>query len=281
MGRILRHPFVVTGALMIAALLAVAFAAPLLAPHQPTKQYSEGTSSMGEPMPPSADFPLGTDTLGRDLLSRLIYGTRISLAVGALGMLLAMVIGTAVGVTAGYASGWIGNLLMRITDVMLAFPALLLALALVAVLKPSLWNVFIVIGMVNWTWAARTVRASTLSVRERDYVEAARALGASHVRVIFRHILPNVLPTVLVLASTMTAWTVMLDAGLSFLGLGVPPPAPSWGKMIAESQSFYRTAPRLVLLPGLAIAVTVAAFNLLGYGLRDILDPRSRSEHVG
>jgi peptide/nickel transport system permease protein len=281
MRRYLTHPFILSGALIIGGLLFVAFAAPWLAPHDPTKQYDDGLSMMGDPVPPNETFRLGSDPIGRDLYSRLLYGTRISLAVGSLGMLLAVTMGTAVGLTAGYSGGWIGNLLMRATDVMLAFPALLLALALVSVLQPSLWNVFIVIGLVNWTWVARTVRASTLSIKEKEYVEAARALGAGPFRIVFRHILPNVLPTIIILASTMTAWMIMLDAGLSFLGLGVPPPAPSWGRMIAEAQSYYRSFPGLVLWPGVCIAITVAGFNLLGYGLREVLDPRSHVEHAG
>jgi len=276
--RLLRNSFIVSGAGIIVVLVAVAFAAPLLAPHDPITQYEDGTSATGDPLPPSDRFPLGTDPVGRDELSRLIYGTRVSLAVGTLGMLLAVTIGTLVGLVAGYAGGVPGDALMRVTDIMLAFPALLLAMALVAVLQPSLWNVFIVIGLVNWTWVARTVRASTLSVREKEFVEAARALGAGSARIIWRHILPNVLPTIIILASTMTAWMVMLDAGLSFLGLGVPPPTPSWGRMIAEARSYYQSMPLLVLCPGAAIVLVVAGFNLLGYGLRDALDPKSRVE---
>ncbi len=280
MRRAAIHPFVLVGGLIIGGLLLVAIAAPWLAPHDPTKQYAEGLSDSGDPVPPNSTFRLGSDHIGRDLYSRLLFGTRISLAVGSLGMLLAVAMGTVIGLTAGYAGGWLGNLLMRVTDVMLAFPALLLALALVSVLQPSLWNVFIVIGLVNWTIVARTVRASTLAIKEKEYVEAARALGAGPVRILWRHILPNVLPTIIVLASTMTAWMIMLDAGLSFLGLGVPPPAPSWGRMIAESQSYYRTFPGLVLWPGVCIVVTVAGFNLLGYGLREVLDPRNRTERM-
>jgi len=276
--RLLHNSFIVSGAGIIVVLVAVAFAAPLLAPHDPITQYEDGTSATGDPLPPSDRFPLGTDPVGRDELSRLIYGTRVSLAVGTLGMLLAITIGTLVGLVAGYAGGVPGDALMRVTDIMLAFPALLLAMALVAVLQPSLWNVFIVIGLVNWTWVARTVRASTLSVREKEFVEAARALGAGPARIIWRHILPNVLPTIIILASTMTAWMVMLDAGLSFLGLGVPPPTPSWGRMIAEARSYYQSMPLLVLCPGAAIVLVVAGFNLLGYGLRDALDPKSRVE---
>jgi ABC-type dipeptide/oligopeptide/nickel transport system permease subunit len=276
--RLLRNSFIVSGAGIIVVLVAVAFAAPLLAPHDPITQYEDGTSATGDPLPPSDRFPLGTDPVGRDELSRLIYGTRVSLAVGTLGMLLAVTIGTLVGLVAGYAGGVPGDALMRVTDIMLAFPSLLLAMALVAVLQPSLWNVFIVIGLVNWTWVARTVRASTLSVREKEFVEAARALGAGSARIIWRHILPNVLPTIIILASTMTAWMVMLDAGLSFLGLGVPPPTPSWGRMIAEARSYYQSMPLLVLCPGAAIVLVVAGFNLLGYGLRDALDPKSRVE---
>jgi peptide/nickel transport system permease protein len=251
------------GALMVLSLVVVAAAAPILAPHDPTRAVAP---TYGEPAPPSLAFPFGTDELGRDVLSRIIFGARISLIVGVAGMLVTMTIGVAIGLAAGFFRGATDFILMRFTDVMLTLPALLLAMALVAVLSPSLVNILIVIGLVSWTQVARVVRAEALSVSQRDFVMAARSLGASPWRLIGQHLLPNVLPLIVVMAALSTSGTLLLDAGLSFLGLGVPPPIPSWGRMIQEAELYFRVAPWLAAFPGIAIFYAVLGFNLYGYG---------------
>jgi peptide/nickel transport system permease protein len=251
------------GALMVTSLAVAAVFAPLLAPHDPTRAVA---ASFGDPGAPSPAFPLGTDQLGRDVLSRIIYGARISLTVGVTAMLVTMIIGVAIGLLAGFFGGAADFVLMRFTDIMLTLPALLLAMAFVAVLRPSLLNILMVIGLVSWTGVARVVRAETLSMVQRDFVLAARALGAPPLRLIIRHVFPNVMPIIVVMAVLGTSGTLLLDAGLSFLGLGVPPPTPSWGRMIEEATSYFRTAPWLALFPGIAIFYAVLGFNLLGYG---------------
>lgn len=251
------------GGAMVASLLVVALLAPVLAPHDPTRAVAP---TYGDPGAPSFAFPLGTDELGRDVLSRIIYGARISLTVGVAAMVMTMTIGVAIGLGSGFFGGAVDFALMRFTDVMLSLPALLLAMALVAVLRPSLVTILLVIGLVSWTQIARVVRAETLSMKQRDFVLAARSLGASPSRLMARHVLPNLLPIIIVMAALSTSGTLLLDAGLSFLGLGVPPPTPSWGRMIEEAQVYFRTAPWLAAFPGLAIFYAVLGFNLLGYG---------------
>jgi peptide/nickel transport system permease protein len=252
-----------TGAFMITLLVITAIGAPLLAPHDPAQAVAE---TFGDPAGPSRAFPLGTDELGRDVLSRIIWGARISLEVAVTAMVVTMVIGVAIGIIAGFFGGAADFALMRLTDMMLAFPTLLLAMAFVTVLRPSLLSILLVIGLVSWTGVARVVRAETLSLAQRDFVLAARALGAPPRRLIISHVLPNALPVIVVMAVLGTSGTLLLDAGLSFLGLGVPPPTPSWGRMIEESTMYFRTAPWLAAFPGLAIFYAVLAFNLLGYG---------------
>jgi peptide/nickel transport system permease protein len=252
------------GLLMGTLLVLIAIVGPLAAPFDPAAAVAP---QLAEPQPPAAPFYLGTDDLGRDVLSRLLYGARISLLVGAVAMVVTMVIGTAIGIVAGYFGGLVDVVLMRATDVMLAFPGLLLAVALVAVLRPSVWTIFIVIGLVSWTGVARVIRSEVLSLRERDFVLAARALGARHGRVLRWHVLPNVMPTILVIAALSTSGTILLDAGLSFLGIGVPPPTPTWGRMIQEATSYYRVAPWLMLFPGAAVLYAVLTFNFIAYGL--------------
>jgi peptide/nickel transport system permease protein len=251
------------GGLMVAVLTIVAVFAPLIAPHNPVLPVAR---TFGDPGAPSAAFWLGTDELGRDVLSRLIFGARISLMVGVAAMLMTMTIGVAIGLGSGFFGGGVDFVLMRFTDVMLTLPALLLAMAFVSVLRPSLVSILIVIGLLSWTQIARVVRAETLSVSQRDFVTAARSLGASSMRLMALHVLPNVLPIIIVMAALSTSATLLLDAGLSFLGLGVPPPTPSWGRMIEEAAIYFRTAPWLALFPGLAIFYAVLGFNLLGYG---------------
>jgi len=252
------------GGVMVAGLVALALTAPVIAPYDP---YRAVADSFGEPAPPQRTHLMGTDELGRDVYSRVLYGARVSLLVAVVATTIAVTLGVTVGACAGYVGGWTDVLLMRLTDVVLAFPALLLAIALAALFEPGLTTLFVVIGVVGWTTVARTVRSEVLSLRTREFVLAAVGLGAGHLRVVTRHILPNVLPTIAIMGALSTSSTVLLDAGLSYLGLGVPVPIPSWGRMISESQMYYRTAPWLMLFPGLAIVYTVAAFNFLGYGL--------------
>jgi peptide/nickel transport system permease protein len=256
---------------MVLLLVFIAIAAPWLARYDPLKAVAD---SFGDPFPPQRPFWLGTDELGRDVLSRVLYGARISLLVAVVATSLTLVIGVTVGLCAGYFGAWVDTVLMRITDVVLSFPALLLAIALAALFQPGLATIFVVIGVVSWTGVARTVRGEVLSLRERDFVAAARALGATPLRLIVRHILPNTLPTILVMGALSTSNTVLLDAGLSYLGLGVPVPTPSWGRMISDSQTYYRIAPWLMVFPGLAIVYAVVAFNFLGYGLLAIVSRR-------
>jgi peptide/nickel transport system permease protein len=262
------------GATVVVSLVVIALLAPIIAPYDPARAVAQ---TFGDPAGPSRAFPLGTDQLGRDVLSRLIFGARISLTVGVTAMVITITIGVAIGLFSGFFGGAVDFILMRFTDVMLTLPALLLAMAFVAVLRPSILSILLVIGLVSWTGVARVVRAEALSMTHRDFVLAARALGASSSRLILRHILPNVFPIIVVMAVLGTSGTLLLDAGLSFLNLGVPPPTPSWGRMIEEATMYFRTAPWLAVFPGLAIFYAVLGFNLLGYGY---LRRRGRSIRV-
>jgi peptide/nickel transport system permease protein len=280
--RLRRDRAAMFGAALVVLISLAALFAPLLAPHDPTEQFRDGLTPDGQPVPGalwtdgSARFPLGTDANGRDLFSRIIYGARVSLLVGVLANLLAVTLGTLIGSVAAYFGDPLETLLMRFTDVMMAFPTLLLAMTLVAILKPSMWIIILVIGAVYWTWIARVVYGQVLALRDRDFITATRALGAGRLHILVRHILPQLIPTIIVWGTLGIATNVMLEASLSYLGIGVQPPTPSWGGMIQQGQSFYRSAPWLVLFPGLAIMLTVFAFNLLGDGLRDALDPTQR-----
>lgn len=252
------------GATMTVLLLAVTLLAPWLAAYDAIQPAAD---SFGEPLSPRRAYPCGTDELGRDVCSRLLLGARLSLFIAAVATGLAVGIGVIVGVAAGYFGGWMDAVLMRVTDSVIAFPVLLLAIALAALFEPGLNTLLLVIAAVGWTGIARTVRGEVLSLRERDFIVAARAMGAAPGRIIWRHLLPGIRATVIVVAALGSGSTILLDAGLSFLGLGIPPPAPSWGRMLSESQTYYRVAPWLMLFPGAAIVYAVAAFNLLGYGL--------------
>jgi peptide/nickel transport system permease protein len=266
----------VAGLALIAIVVAAAVLAPVIAPYDPNQQFLDGLTDDGQPLPPSARFWFGTDRIGRDQFARVLYGGGVSLTIGIVANGFAVLIGTLLGVTAGYIKGRTGAAIMRFTDLMMAFPALLLGIALAAILKPSLFIVALVIALVSWVQIARVIYTETLALSERDFIEAARALGASPRRILFRHLLPHLMPTVLVYGTLGIATTVLFEATLSFLGVGVQPPMPSWGKMIFDSQSYYLTAPWLVFIPGAAILLTALAFNLVGDGLRDALDPTQR-----
>ncbi len=274
--RFLRNRSGMFGLVCVTALVVVSLLAPWIAPYDPSNQYFDGLTLQGDPLPPNEEFKLGTDLLGRDLLSRIIFGARVSLIVGVVANGAAVLLGTLVGILAGFLGGVVEGILMRLTDIMTAFPALILAIALAAVLGPSLWIVALVIALVNWVWVARAVHAQVLSIRKRDFVEAAQALGVPAPRTLRLHILPHLTSTLLVFATLGISTTVLLEASLSFLGVGVQPPMPSWGGIINESQSYFVTAPWLVAFPGAAILLTSLSFNLLGESLRDALDVAER-----
>jgi len=259
----------VAGGALLALFLTVAAAAPWVAPQDPLAQDLYGRLS-----PPSARHWFGTDDFGRDILSRVVYGSRVSLRVGVAAVAIALAAGTAIGLIAGYRGGLSDNVLMRLMDLMLAFPSILLAIVVVAVLGPSLNNAMLAVGIVSIPQYARLVRASVLSIREQDYVTAARALGAGDLRIVLVAILPNCLAPLTVQATLGMAGAILDAAGLSFLGLGAQPPTPEWGAMLSGGRDFILSAPWVLTFPGLAILLTVLAFNLLGDGLRDALDPK-------
>ena len=265
-----------SAAILLLLLSIAAILAPVLAPLGPTEQFFDGLTLEGAPLPPDGKFWLGTDTLGRDLYARVLYGARTSLIIGVVANLAAVIIGTTLGMLAGFFGGWIGLAIMRFTDLMMAFPALLLAIALAAIIGPSLWIVALVIALVNWVQIARVVYTQTRALVEREYIEAARALGAGWGRIVASHIFPHLVPTILVWGTLGISTTVLYEATLSFLGVGVQPPTPSWGGIIFESQSYFLDAPWLVFFPGAAILLLALAFNLVGDALRDALDPTQR-----
>jgi peptide/nickel transport system permease protein len=275
---VLRNIEVAVGGLILLVLVLVTLLSPFITPKDPMKPFTSGLTDEGMPIGPGKEFPLGTDTLGRDLLSRLLAGTRYTLLISVSANFLALLIGGLVGLLAGFRKGWLDGVLMRLTDVMMAFPILLLAMALVAVLPPSAATVIFVLSLVMWTGVARLVRGLTLAESEKDYVLAGRALGFSDPRILLRHILPNILSPVVIYVCLNVAMTVLLEAGMSYLGVGVPPPAPDWGRMIHEGKEYFRAAPWIVAFPGMAIFFTVLGFNLLGDGLRNLLDPHKQAQ---
>jgi peptide/nickel transport system permease protein len=270
-AQVFANPLNVAAMAVIVAFAMCAVFAPMLAPYDPLAQ------ALGSRLePPSPEHWLGTDQLGRDIASRLLYGARISLVIGVIVVTLAGVFGTFVGLIAGYASGLVDETLMRVTEVFLAFPPLILAMAIAGALGPSLTNAIIAIAAVTWAVYARVTRGQLLSLRRREFVEAARAIGASRTRILLRHLLPNALAPLLIQASFDMGSAIISAAGLSFIGFGAQPPTPEWGVMISEGRNFISTQPWLSLFPGLAILFAVGAFNLLGDGLRDLFDPRLR-----
>lgn len=264
-----KNPLAVTGLAVITVLAALALAAPFVAPYSPTAIDVYNVLS-----PPSAGHPFGTDELGRDVFSRMIWGSRVSLKVGFIAVGIAIGIGTIVGSLAGFYGGRIDAVLMRFVDMMLAFPTFFLILAVISIVEPSISTIMIVIGLTGWMDVARLVRAEFLTLKERDFVSSARVLGADDLRIIFRHIIPNALSPVFVAATFGIAGAILVESGLSFLGLGVQPPDPSWGNILTSGKDNITVAWWLSLFPGLAILITVLSYNLVGEGLRDALDPR-------
>jgi peptide/nickel transport system permease protein len=267
-GRVLRSPLGVAGFVIVLLSVFVAIFANFLAPYSPYEQHLD-QSLRG----PSAKHWLGQDDLGRDILSRIIFGARISLLVGFLTVGISALVGSVIGAISGYFGGWIDEILMRITDILLAFPGILLAIAIMAILGPSLNNVIIALCIVGWKGYARLVRGEILKEKEKEFVQAAKALGYSHKRIILFHLIPNALNSVLVMATLGIASMIISEAGLSFLGLGTQPPTPSWGAMLAEGRQYLLQASYMTTFPGLAIMILVLGFSFLGDALRDALDP--------
>lgn len=265
-----RHSMLALGLGLVLIMSLAAMAAPLLAPYDPNMPHNAIFA------PPSSEFWLGTDRLGRDIFSRLLYGGRVSLWVGFVAVGISTLIGVVLGLVSGYFRGWVDELIMRVVDVMLCFPSFFLILSVIAFLEPNLTNIMIVIGLTSWMGVARLVRAETLSLREREFVDAARLAGCSTPYILWRHILSNALAPVLISATLGVAGAILVESSLSFLGLGVQPPDASWGNMLLEGKSALEIAPWLSVYPGMAILLTVLGYNLLGESLRDMADPRLR-----
>jgi peptide/nickel transport system permease protein len=269
--RLLQDPTTVAGLVLLVIFVLLALTAPLISPYDPLFQNISASLT-----PPSGGYWLGTDKLGRDLLSRMLFGARISLRVGFLVVILAGTFGSLVGLIAGYVRGWADEVLMRVTDIFFAFPGLMLAMAIAGALGPSLQNALIAVAVVSWPVYARLIRGQVLVLREQEFVLAARSIGVARWKVLFRHLLPNTLAPFLVQASFDMGATILSVAGLSFIGFGAQPPIPEWGVMISEGRNYITTQWWLTAVPAVAILLLVAAFNLVGDGLRDVLDPRLR-----
>jgi peptide/nickel transport system permease protein len=268
---VLRNRLAALGVLIVGILILAALLAPWIAPYDPEAQFSADARQA-----PSVKYLFGTDTIGRDNFSRIIYGTRVSLVVGVASMLIAATLGVAIGLVAGYYGGWLDTVLMRTMDALLAFPAVLLAIFIIAVLGPSLFNAILAVGIVYTPTFARLIRANALSIREKEYLESARAIGLRDGQIMRRVILRNSLSPIVVQFSLGVGYAILVEAGLSFLGLGVQPPTPAWGSMLGFGRNYMSFAPWLTAFPGLAIFVTVLGFNFVGDGLREALDPRMR-----
>jgi peptide/nickel transport system permease protein len=268
-----RNHMAVVGGWVVVAAYGLAVLAPLLAPYDPSLQGDLVRMRLAGPSP---EHLLGTDQFARDILSRMLYGARVSLSIGFIAVAISASLGTLVGAVAGYLGGWVDSVLMRTVDVVISFPRLILLITIIAVFQPSIFLIVVVLGLTQWPGTARLVRGEVLSLREREFIQAAEVLGFSRVRILARHLVPNALVPVIVAATLGIGNTIVLEAGLSFLGLGVQPPTPSWGTMVADGRNFLTRAWWLSTFPGLAIVAVVLAFNLLGDGLRDALDPRMR-----
>jgi peptide/nickel transport system permease protein len=275
--RFRRQRLSLVAAVVLLAMALLALTAPVIAPYDPTEQFRrDGLTAVGEPLPPNARFWLGTDGLGRDLLSRLLWGGRISLAIGVSATAIVMVAALLVGGTAGFAGAKTDFMLMRLVDLMISIPQFFVMLLLVVILQPGAWVVVLVVALFGWPYPARVFRSQILSLKEADFVLAARSLGVPERRIFLRHVLPHLLPLVTVYFALSMPGVIFAEASLSFLGLGVPPPTPSWGSMIQDGLQYYRAAPWLVLFPGLAITLAVVSFNLVASGLREAMDPAQR-----
>jgi ABC-type dipeptide/oligopeptide/nickel transport system permease subunit len=260
----------IIGGSIVGLLLVVTIFAAWIAPFDPVKD-ADLNNYLRAPGDP---FVLGTDPFGRDVFSRIVHGTRVSLGVGVVVQASALTVGMALGLLSGFYGGWTDNIIMRTAEVIFAFPGLLFAIAIMAVIGPSLYNVFLALGLVSWTSLARVIRGAVLSIKQQEYIEAARVLGASNARILFRHVLPNTVAPAIILVTLGIGGAILAEASLSFLGLGAQPPTPSWGSMLSTGRDYLLQAPWLSIYPGLAIFLTVMGFNLLGDGLRDLLDPR-------
>jgi peptide/nickel transport system permease protein len=269
--RFSKNKLALAGSVVVILLFIVSILAPWIAPYDPNRMDLQKIL-----MPPSGDHLFGTDQLGRDVLSRMIWGARISLKVGFVATGIAILIGAILGAVSGYYGRWVDAVIMRFVDIMLCFPTFFLILAVIALLEPSIWNIMIIIGLTGWMGITRLVRADFTSLKERDFVLAARAIGAGDLRIIFIHILPNAMASVLVAATLGVAGAILTESALSFLGIGVQPPTPSWGNILTAGKDNIDIAWWLSLYPGLAILITVLGYNLLGEGIRDSLDPRLR-----
>lgn len=269
--RFTRNKLALLGGVVVIFLFFIAIFAPLLSPYNPD---SIDVKHILEP--PNAVHPFGTDELGRDILSRIIWGSRISLSVGFVAVGIATLVGIVLGAFSGYYGGWVDRIIMRFVDIMLSIPTFFLLLAVIAFLEPSIWNIMFVIGLTSWMGVARLVRAEFLSLKEREFILAARAIGAGDMRIIFRHILPNSLAPVLVSTILGIASAILVESALSFLGIGVQPPTASWGNMLTAGKDNIEIAWWMSVFPGLAILITVLAYNLLGEGIRDAIDPRMK-----
>lgn len=275
--RFRRQKLPLAAAILLLVLVLLALLAPAIAPYDPTQQFRrEGLTAVGEPLPPNSRFLLGTDGLGRDLLSRLLWGGRISLSIGISASAIVIATALVIGGLAGFVGGKVDFLLMRLVDLMISIPQLFVMLLLVVVLQPGAWVVVLVVSLFGWPYPSRVFRSQLLSLKEADFVLAARCLGVPEGRVFGRHLLPHLLPLVTVYFALSMPGAIFAEASLSFLGLGVPPPTPSWGAMIQEGVEYYRAAPWLVLFPGLAITLTVVSFNLVATGLREAMDPTQK-----
>lgn len=273
-NKVLRQTNLVVGGIITLFVILVAIFAPVLAPYHPV----DDADLMVSEVPPGAPYYFGTDIQGRDILSRVIYGARISLAVGLISQTFNTLIGVILGLSAGFFGKWWDDFVMGLTNIMLSIPSLIFALAVMAILGPGLLNVFLALGFTNWSYSCRITRSQTLSAKNMDYVKAARAIGYSRTRIMFTQILPNITGPILIIGTLGVAGAILLEAALSFLGLGVQPPTPSWGGMLSAAREQLFTAPWISIFPGIAIFITVLGLNLLGDGLRDILDPHTQTE---
>lgn len=263
-----RNKMAMVGLILVSLLFLVAFFIPIISPHDPYRVALDEQF-----LPPSSSYWLGTDNFGRDLLTRILYGARISLLVGIVPSFISLMIGAVMGIVSGYYGGKIDFIIMRLADTMIAFPSLLLAMVVMYTLGANLFNIFIALSLVGWAGVARVVRSQTLALKEKEFIEAARAVGTTRAKIMVRHIFPNIVPTLIVLFSLSIPEAIMWESSLSFLGVGVQPPEASWGLLVAKGKEYLFASPLVAIMPGVAILITVLAFNFIGDGLRDALDP--------